>query len=238
MSSDMMKRLTFQYPECGDCSKSSSSSRLFHSPLLLNTTLSSLVIMALVTASGTLGLNAFFPPKETTITAPELGPGDAYPKFLPPPHLPLTPTWHEADFSLANILSTTALPGEQVDIRQYCMRLLSRYLYLDGESQSQCFPLHLFFLDLLQEGRKRTDDEIDLAKSVSHFHMMKSAEHARRVFRMIQGDPKVSILGMNDDIESDYDEVRGLMNEWFEMRWPRKAVWERDWDPVKDRYND
>lgn len=55
---------------------------------------------------------------------------------------------------------------------------------------------------------------------------------------MIQGDPKVSILGMNDDIESDYDEVRGLMNEWFEMRWPRKAVWERDWDPVKDRYND
>lgn len=105
-------------------------------------------------------------------------------------------------------------------------------------SQSQCFPLHLFFLDLLQGGRKRTDDEIDLAKSVSHFHMMKSAEHARRVFRMIQGDPKVSILGMNDDIESDYDEVRGLMNEWFEMRWPRKAVWERDWDPVKDRYND
>lgn len=184
LSSDMMKRLTFQYPECGDC-----------------------MIMALVTASGTLGLNAFFPPKETTITAPELGPGDAYPKFLPPPHLPLTPTWHEADFSLANILSTTALPGEQVDIRQYCMRLLSRYLYLD-------------------------------AKSVSHFHMMKSAEHARRVFRMIQGDPKVSILGMNDDIESDYDEVRGLMNEWFEMRWPRKAVWERDWDPVKDRYND
>lgn len=195
--------------------------------------------MALVTASGTLGLNAFFPPKETTITAPELGPGDAYPKFLPPPHLPLTPTWHEADFSLANILSTTALPGEQVDIRQYCMRLLSRYLYLDGEFPIPLFPpLSFFFWTCCKKEGRKTDDEIDLAKSVSHFHMMKSAEHARRVFRMIQGDPKVSILGMNDDIESDYDEVRGLMNEWFEMRWPRKAVWERDWDPVKDRYND
>lgn len=135
LSTDMMKRLTFQYPECGDCSKSFLHLS-FHFHLhqsLLKTTLFHLVIMALVTASGTLGLNAFFPPKETTVTAPELAPGDGYPKFLPPPHLPLTPTWHEADFSLANILSTTALPGEQVDIRQYCMRLLSRYLYLDGK---------------------------------------------------------------------------------------------------------
>lgn len=55
---------------------------------------------------------------------------------------------------------------------------------------------------------------------------------------MIQDNPRVSILGMNDDIESDYDEVKRLMNEWFEMRWPRKAVWEREWDPVKDRYID
>lgn len=138
MSTDMMKRLTFQYPECGDCSKSFFSSIFplhFHQSWLKQTLFLS-VIMALVTASGTLGLNAFFPPKETTVTAPELGPGNGYPKFLPPPHLPLTPTWHEADFSLANILSTTALPGEQVDIRQYCMRLLSRYLYLDGKPMS------------------------------------------------------------------------------------------------------
>lgn len=112
--------------------------------------------MALVTASGTLGLNAFFPPKETTITAPELGPGDAYPKYLPPPHLPLTPTWHEADYSLPNILSTTALPGEQVDIRQYCMRLLSRYLYLDGESPNVSKTLACFqFCNAKKKKKKR-----------------------------------------------------------------------------------
>lgn len=151
-----MKRLTFQYPECGDCSK---SLLLSHYPILTITP----VIMALVTASGTLGLNAFFPPKETTITAPELGPGDAYPKYLPPPHLPLTPTWHEADYSLPNILSTTALPGEQVDIRQYCMRLLSRYLYLDGESPNVSKTLACFqFCNAKKKKKKKrgTDQKI------------------------------------------------------------------------------
>ncbi|ODN79461.1 3-O-alpha-D-mannopyranosyl-alpha-D-mannopyranose xylosylphosphotransferase [Cryptococcus amylolentus CBS 6039] len=183
-SDDMFKRLTFQYPECGDC-----------------------LTMALVTASGPLGLSAFFPPKDTTFTAPKLAPNAEYPTFLPPPHLPLTPTWHEADFSLESVMTSTALPEEEVDLRQYCMKLLSRYLYLD-------------------------------AKSVSHFHMLKNAEHAGRVFKQIQDTPSVSILGMNDDIEADYDETKRLMNEWFEMRWPRKAVWERDWDAVKDRYVD
>ncbi|WWD21714.1 hypothetical protein CI109_106201 [Kwoniella shandongensis] len=127
--------------------------------------------------------------------------------YLPPPHLPLTPTWHEADFSLANVMSKTALPREEVNLREYTMKLLSRYQYLS-------------------------------AKSTSHFHMLKSAEHAHRVFKMIQDNPAVSILGLNDDIEQDYDEVKDIMEEWFELRWPRKAVWERGWDAVKDRYVD
>jgi len=87
--------------------------------------------MALVTASGPLGLSAFLPPKGTSyINRPPQG---AWPKYLPPPHLPLTSTWHEADFSLENVLSVTALPDEEVDLRQYTMRLLSRYQYLSGE---------------------------------------------------------------------------------------------------------
>nr|XP_018999326.1 uncharacterized protein I203_08102 [Kwoniella mangroviensis CBS 8507]OCF62787.1 hypothetical protein I203_08102 [Kwoniella mangroviensis CBS 8507] len=180
-SGDMFKRLTFQYPECGDC-----------------------LLMALVTASGPLGLSAFFPPKGTTFETALLSPGQSYPRYLPPPHLPLTPTWHEADFSLEAVMSTTALPGEAVDLREYTMKLLSRYQYLS-------------------------------AKSESHFHMLKSAEHAHRVFKMIQDNPRVSILGLNDDIEQDYDEVKGIMLDWFTLRWPRKAVWERGWDPVKDK---
>lgn len=64
--------------------------------------------------------------------------------------------------------------------------------------------------------------------------MMKSAEHAGRVFGMIQSDPRVSILGLNDDIESEYDTVKTIMTGWFQYRWPRKAVWEKGWDPEKD----
>lgn len=91
------------------------------------------MIKALVTASGPLGLSAFLPPHGTTFLNAPLEEGKAYPKFLPPPHLPLTPTWHEADFSLEAIMQTTALPEESVDMRVYSMKLLSRYLYLSGE---------------------------------------------------------------------------------------------------------
>ncbi len=123
-SEDMFKRLTFQYPECGDCCTS----------VLYRTmrALPCLVIMALVTASGPLGLSAFFPPRHTIFTTPSLPPGKQYPKYLPPPHLPLTATWHEANFSLQSVMSTTALPNEAVDLRSYTMRLLSRYLYMSG----------------------------------------------------------------------------------------------------------
>jgi 3-O-alpha-D-mannopyranosyl-alpha-D-mannopyranose xylosylphosphotransferase len=65
--------------------------------------------------------------------------------------------------------------------------------------------------------------------------MLKSPEHAHRVFGMIEDNPSVSVLGLNDDIESGYEEVKEIMNRWFELRWPRKAVWERGWDPVKDK---
>jgi 3-O-alpha-D-mannopyranosyl-alpha-D-mannopyranose xylosylphosphotransferase len=76
---------------------------------------------------------------------------------------------------------------------------------------------------------------LTVAKSVSHFHMLKSPEHANRVFKMIQDNNEVSVLGLNDDIETGYEEVKEIMNRWFEFRWPRRAVWERDWDPVEDK---
>jgi 3-O-alpha-D-mannopyranosyl-alpha-D-mannopyranose xylosylphosphotransferase len=91
------------------------------------------VIMALVTASGPLGLSAFFAPKDATYVTAPLSAGKPYPKYLPPPHLPLTSTWHEADFSLDSVMSVTALPDEAVNLREYSMKLLSRYIYLSGE---------------------------------------------------------------------------------------------------------
>lgn len=102
--------------------------------LMIESSSSESVIMALVTSSGPLGLSAFFPTKGTSFTTATLAHGKPYPKYLPPPHLPLSPTWHEADFSLESVMSTTALPDETVDLREYCMKLLSRYLYLSGAS--------------------------------------------------------------------------------------------------------
>jgi 3-O-alpha-D-mannopyranosyl-alpha-D-mannopyranose xylosylphosphotransferase len=57
--------------------------------------------------------------------------------------------------------------------------------------------------------------------------MLRTADQAIKVFRMINSNPSVSILGLNDDIESGYDQVVRTMNDWFESRWPEKAPWER-----------
>ncbi len=123
----MFKRLAFEEPQCGDCCES-----LWLALLQLTA-----VIMALVSASGPLGLSSFFPPADATYVRPR---GSAL-AYLPPPHLPLTPTWQEADFSLASVMSNTALPGEKVDLRLYTMRLLSRYLYVSGSTAAQFYEL-------------------------------------------------------------------------------------------------
>ncbi len=106
----MFKRLAFGQPACGDC-----------------------LLMALVTASGPVGLSAVFPPPGTTYQNNAGGEDPSEIAYLPPPHLPLTPTWQEADFSLASVMSYTSLRGEDVNLRTFTMRLLSRYLYLSGE---------------------------------------------------------------------------------------------------------
>jgi len=57
--------------------------------------------------------------------------------------------------------------------------------------------------------------------------MLKSPDQTRNVFRAIDSNPRVSILGLNDDIEAGYDEVVDIMGGWFESRWKTKAAWER-----------
>ena len=57
--------------------------------------------------------------------------------------------------------------------------------------------------------------------------MLKTPDGARRQFNIIDADRSVSILGLNDDIEMGYDQVVGIMRDWFEGRWPDKAPWER-----------
>ncbi|BEJ13631.1 hypothetical protein CspHIS471_0308050 [Cutaneotrichosporon sp. HIS471] len=106
-SQDMFKRLAFVESQCGDC-----------------------LIMALVSTSGYLGLSAIFPLQDATYTRPRGTPPSVV------PHLPLTPTWQEADFSLASVMANSALPGK-VNLRHYTMRLLARYLYVSAATDAQ-----------------------------------------------------------------------------------------------------
>ena len=132
-SDDMFKRLAFSNPACGDCRRSDRSARTVTDQL---TRLFETVIMALVTASGPLGLSAVFPP-DHMIYRTEVD-DELLEQFdhLPPPHLPLTSTWQAADFSLENVLRDSTLPGEPVGLRKWSMQLLSRYLYTSGRTQS------------------------------------------------------------------------------------------------------
>jgi 3-O-alpha-D-mannopyranosyl-alpha-D-mannopyranose xylosylphosphotransferase len=183
------------------------------------------VITALVTASGPLGLSAFFPPVGLKYKTDA---DDQYLRrinYLPPPHLPLTSTWQEADFSLKSVLSESSLPGEPVNLRRWTMQLLFRYLYISGRS-----PSHFH-----------------MAKSPQHvssvFQMVDNAKDVRRIpqFRNAYPEsllysPQVALLGFNDDIETDYELTRSLMIEWFEKRWPEPAVWEKNWKPKGKGY--
>jgi 3-O-alpha-D-mannopyranosyl-alpha-D-mannopyranose xylosylphosphotransferase len=57
--------------------------------------------------------------------------------------------------------------------------------------------------------------------------MLTTPDHAVRVFNMINNHPRVSILGLNDDIVQGYDQIVAMMGAWFESKWPTKAAWER-----------
>ena len=124
----MFRHLTFGEPDCGDC-----------------------LISALVTMSGERGLEAFFPDTDM-IYHPPTPPPNAEPVMWQreEPMLPLTRTWQEADFSIANVVKVgqdhwTGLKVREdggVNMRQWCMKLLSRYAYVFGEC---CFSILLTF---------------------------------------------------------------------------------------------
>ncbi|KLT40218.1 hypothetical protein CC85DRAFT_322156 [Cutaneotrichosporon oleaginosum] len=166
----MFKHIAFRRPACGDC-----------------------MLVALVSACGPLGLREFFPSPEAAYVVPAAARAPAY---IAPPHLPLTPTWEEADFSLPKAVGKTAMPGDSVPLRQWCMHLLSRYLYTYGKS------------DVV-------------------FSQLRNPEQSAEQLAFLDRATRPSVLCLNDDIERNYTEVREVVGNWFEKRWPEKAGWER-----------
>jgi hypothetical protein len=89
-----------------------------------------LVIMALVTASGSTGLSTFVPALHAKFRNRA-----GSKRVHMTPVLPVTDTWQAADFSLASVIGETEAPGS-IHLRQYTVKLLARYLYVSGESSS------------------------------------------------------------------------------------------------------
>lgn len=111
----MFTHLAFERPECGDC-----------------------LITALVKASGERGLAAFLP-EEDQVFQPEQEEEKGTWRSSEP-ILPLTSSWKDGNFSLkANVKAGQdiwdgfeAREDGGVNLRAWCIKLLSRYNYIYG----------------------------------------------------------------------------------------------------------
>jgi len=106
LASEIFKNIAFRHQRCGDC-----------------------VIMALVQASGPLGLSAFLPPRDRTL-ASRIDLQDAPDAVVP--HLPLVDDWQDGDFSLQEVASSS----QEVNVRDWTLQLLQRYRYVIGDTPS------------------------------------------------------------------------------------------------------
>jgi len=116
-ANDIFKHMTFAKRECGDC-----------------------LITALVSASGESGLHAILPKEDAVYNPPE-GAGNGI-WDTTEPVLPLTKTWEEASFGLDDVIrvGSDVWPGEEeeesgtsVNLRKWCLKLLTRYNYAMGQ---------------------------------------------------------------------------------------------------------
>ncbi|KAI0819178.1 hypothetical protein BC628DRAFT_1089012 [Trametes gibbosa] len=95
-ASDLFKHIAFERPACGDS------------------------ILALVKASGPLGLSAFLPSGERRATVEDPDPSPE--GYIP--HLPLGKDWHEGQFALWDAMKET----HTMNIREWSLMLLQRYI--------------------------------------------------------------------------------------------------------------
>lgn len=128
---EMFTRLAFvHYAQCGDRRTSfPPSSDFCETTQWTNRTAFPfhVVVAALVNASGKRGLSAVLPPAGVVVPISEPLSEEVQ------PHMPLTKTWRETDFNLHSVIRSHL---DEVDLRQWVLRLLARYQFASGESSS------------------------------------------------------------------------------------------------------
>lgn len=178
----MFTHLAFAQPKCGDC-----------------------MIRALISASGPRGLSAVLPLASQTIL-PEARQHRRWERSEP--ILPLDDTWQQTNFSAYSIIrphqdqwrGTHQEPDGRVNLRQWCVKLLSRYAYTLGSTAWQ-FDL-IQGMDDLERTIRQVDD---------------------------QAGDGAALVCLNDDQPDDADEaVRVRFGQWMEAKWGDvDARWEK-----------
>lgn len=121
-ATDVFTNIAFRKPKCGDCGTLRPPRPRF---MDLADLARILVIQALMKASGTLGLEAFLPSPERELP---LAQEDLSYDDNEVPHLPLTPRWEDAQFSLLSVMGAS----RELNVRAWTLRLLQRYRFVIG----------------------------------------------------------------------------------------------------------
>jgi hypothetical protein len=119
-ASEVFKHIAFRQVQCGDC-----GTRLC-TVILHSFTYVYAVTLALTSASGNLGLEAFLPDTERAVTPSTSSENDDV------PHLPLTDTWDDGAFALRDVVTGT----QPTNVREWTLRLLQRYRFVIAETPS------------------------------------------------------------------------------------------------------
>ncbi|CDZ96700.1 hypothetical protein [Phaffia rhodozyma] len=106
------KRLTFLYPECGEC-----------------------ILSALVRDSGPKGIASILPDRNATFIPTQILKKEIQ------PHMPLTKEWRPTDFSREAVITGT-VEDEPVNLRKWALRLIARYQYSTGENEFEFSMIH------------------------------------------------------------------------------------------------
>jgi 3-O-alpha-D-mannopyranosyl-alpha-D-mannopyranose xylosylphosphotransferase len=168
--------MAFERAHCGDC-----------------------LIHALITASGERGLSAFLPDEE--IRYQPTKPADERWKDTGP-ILPLTSEWRETNFSMAEII-TSQQPGEagrSVNLREWCLSLLSRYVYTIGGTPAVFAPVSS--TRQLSYRLAEVDTKTDTALVCINDDIPDKSDRASGQFKHMLG-------------------------RWMDNRWPIPGPWER-----------
>ncbi|CDZ96238.1 hypothetical protein [Phaffia rhodozyma] len=176
-SVEMFKRLAFERVDCGD-----------------------MLISSILSLSAEPGLTDLLPRPDTFFN-PSGSESEAEPPIYQVPHLPLTPTWEEADFTLPALFpSWSGLDPRGVDLMDWTVRILGRYRF-------------------------------SLGQTPSYFKSITDKSSVPRVMTHINQHPDLALLALNDDLrDSTTDNDRALyvaqIRSWGEQMFPGEEWWE------------